>query len=113
MDYNAKYFGDLFVSTARSETARRSYAKGISVGIGHIPYDTGTTQNSIYVSRASENGCTVEIGGDVAPYDIYLEYAENVGNTSVQNRHKGFVEKFARTEFVVALKEEFGKVKVS
>ena len=103
----------MFVATAKTEQARRSFAKGVSVGTGHIPYDTGATQNSIYVSRVSERGCTVEIGGDAAPYDIFLEYAENVGNTSVPNRHKGFVEKFARNEFVAALQKEFGKVTVT
>lgn len=112
MVYNAKYFGDMFVAASKTEQARRSYAKGISVGTGHIPYDTGKTQNSIYVSRASERRCVVEIGGDVAPYDIFLEYAENVGNTSVPNRHKGFVGKFARTEFVNALRNQFGEVEV-
>ncbi len=112
MTYDAKYFGDLFVATARSEKARRSYARGISVGEGHIPYDTGATQNSIYLSYASEKRCTVEIGGDNAPYDIYLEYADNVANTNVINRHKGFVEKFAKTEFADALRKEFGKVKI-
>ncbi len=55
----------------------------------------------------------MEIGGDLAYYDIYLQYAENVGNTSVTNRHKGFVGKFARSEFVAALQNEFGKVTVS
>lgn len=113
MIYDAKYFGDLFVSVAKSEQARRSYKHGISVGTGHIPYDTGATQNSIYLSRVSDKSCTVEIGGDLAYYDIYLQYAENVGNTSVQNRHKGFVQKFARSEFVAALQDEFGRVTVS
>ena len=113
MAYDAKYFGDLFVEVAKSEQARRSYAHGISVGIGHIPFDTGATQNSIYLSRASERTCTVEIGGDVAPYAIFLENADNVAGTSVVNRHKGFVEKFARTEFVQALRKEFGKVEIS
>lgn len=112
MTYDAKYFGDLFVAAAKTEQARRSYAHGKSVGTGHIPYDTGKTQNSIYVSRASERRCTVEIGGDVAPYAVYLEYADNVANTNVINSHKGFVEKFARTEFVNALRKEFGKVEV-
>ena len=112
MTYDAKYFGDLFVSAAKTDQARKSYAKGISTGTGNIPYDTGATQNSIYVSRASEKGCTVEIGGDVAPYDIYLEYADNVANTGVINQHKGFVEKFAKSEFVAALEKEFGKVNV-
>lgn len=112
MEYDAKYFGDLFVDTAKTEQARRSYKHGISVGTGHIPYDTGKTQDSIYLSRASATSCTVEIGGDVAPYDIYLQYAENVGNTSVTNKHRNFVGKFARSEFVAALEKEFGKVKV-
>lgn len=112
MDYNAKFFGDMFVAAAKAESARRSFKNGVSVGTGHIPYDTGRTQNSIYVSRASETRCVVEIGGDVAPYDVYLQYAENVGNTSVPNRHRGFVQKFARAEFVAALRKEFGKIEV-
>ena len=112
MDYDAKYFGDLFVAVAKTEQARRSYKNGVSVGTGHIPYDTGATQNSIYLSRVSDKQCTVEMGGDAAYYDIYLQYAENVGNTSVQNRHRGFVGKFARSEFADALKKEFGKVKI-
>lgn len=112
MIYNAKYFGDMFVAAAKTEQARRSFAKGVSVGTGNIPYDTGATQNSIYVSRVSENGCTVEIGGDAAPYAIYLQYAEDVGNTGVPNRHKSFVQRFAKTEFVAALRNQFGKVVV-
>lgn len=112
MTYDAQYFGDLLVSVSKTEQARRSYKKGVSVGTGHIPYDTGKTQNSIYLSRASAKSCTVEIGGDAAPYDIYLQYAENVGNTSVPNRHRGFVGRFARTEFVEALRREFGKVRI-
>lgn len=112
MEYDAQYFGDLFVATAKTEQARRSYKHGVSVGTGNIPYDTGATQNSIHVSRVSGNSCTVEIGGDAAYYDIYLQFAENVGNTSVPNRHRGFVGKFARSEFAAALKKEFGKVKI-
>ena len=113
MEYNATYFGNLFVTVAKSEQARRSYKHGVSVGTGHIPYDTGRTQNSIHMSRASANSCIVEIGGDAAYYDIYLQYAENVGNTSVTNRHRGFVGRFAKSEFVEALKNEFGKVTVT
>lgn len=110
--YDAKYFGDLFVAAAKTEQARRSYAKGISRGTGHIPYDTGATQNSVRVSSANSKMCVVEIGGDAAPYDIDLQFAENVGSTSVPNRHRGFVQKFARAEFVAALQKEFVKVEV-
>lgn len=113
MIYDAKFFGDMFVAVSKTEQARRSYKNGVSVGMGHIPYDTGKTQNSIYLSQASATRCTVEIGGDAAPYAIYLQYAETVGNTSVPNRHRGFVEKFARTEFANALRKEFGEVKIS
>lgn len=112
MVYDAKYFGDLFVAVAKTEQARRSYARGISKGTGHIPYDTGATQNSVYLSRASEKSCTVEIGGDTAPYAIYLQYADNVANTNVVNRHRGFVQRFARSEFADALRKEFGKVTI-
>lgn len=112
MGYDAKYFGELFVTAAKSEQARRSYKKGVSVGIGHIPYDTGRTQNSIRLSRVSESGCTIEIGNGEAYYDVYLQYAENVGKTSITNKHKGFVQKFARSEFVAALEREFRKVTI-
>lgn len=112
MKYDAKYFGDLFVATARSEQARRSFKNGVSVGTGHIPYDTGRTQNSIHVSSVINDSCVVEIGGDAAPYDVYLQYAPNVGDTGVPNRHRGFVRKFARAEFASALRKEFGKIEV-
>lgn len=112
MIYDSIFFSNLFIATAQTEKARRSYAGGISVGEGHIPYDTGRTQSSIRLTRASKTRCTVEIGGEVAPYDIYLQYAENVANTSVPNRHRGFVGRFARAEFVEALRREFPKVKV-
>ena len=112
MTYNAKYFGDLFVAAARSDAARRSYKGGVDTGTGNIPYDTGRTQNSIYVSRASDNVCVVEIGGDAAPYAFWLEYADNVGRTSVVNRHKGFVERFSKTDFVRVLEKMFGEVKL-
>lgn len=112
MEYNAEYFGNLFVTVAKSEKARRSYKKGVSVGTGHIPYDTGRTQSSIRLSRVSESGCTIEIGNEEAYYDVYLQYAENIGKTSVTNKHKGFVQKFARSDFVAALEREFGKVTI-
>lgn len=113
MLYDATYFGKLFVTVAKSEQARRSYKNGVSVGTGHIPYDTGRTQSSVRLSRVSNNGCTIEIGNEEAYYDVYLQYAANVGNTSVTNKHQGFVQKFARSEFVAALEKEFGKVTVS
>ena len=112
MTYDAEYFANLLVAVAKRESSRRSFRHGVSVGTGHIPFDTGATQNSIYVSRVSEKSAVVSLGGDVAPYAIFLEYAHNVGNTSAVNRHKGFVEKFARTEFVQELQRKFGSVKV-
>ena len=112
MIYDAVWFGEKFVEAARLETARRSYKHGISRGTGHIPYDTGRTQRSVYMSFGSATRCTVEIGGDAAPYAIYLQCADNVANTGVINRHKGFVERFAKTSFVDILKKEFGEVKI-
>ncbi len=113
MNHDTKFFADLFVATARSEAARRSYAKGISTGTGHIPFDTGATQHSIYVSRVSESGCTIEIGNEAISYVVLLQNSDNVGNTCVPNKHKGFVEKFARTDFYQALRREFGKVEIT
>lgn len=112
MKYDAQYFADLFVAVAKRENSRRSFKNGISVGSGHIPFDTGATQRSVYVSRVSENSATVSLGGDAAPYAVYLQYANNVGNTVVVNRHKNFVSKFARGEFVRELRRKFGNVEV-
>lgn len=113
MSYDAQFFADLFVEVAKRENARRSFKHGISVGTGHIPFDTGATQNSIYVSRVSEKSAVVSIGGDAAPYAIYLQYANNMGNTTVVNKHRNFVSKFARSEFVRELRRRFGKVEVT
>lgn len=112
MEYTAEYFGRLFVTTAQREDARRSYKGGISRGTGHIPYDTGRTQRSVRLASSGKRKCTVKIGGVQAPYDYFLEYSYTVAGTSVINRHRGFVERFARTDFVRALEREFGKVEI-
>ncbi len=112
MTYDAQFFADLFVEAAKRENARRSFKHGTSVGTGHIPFDTGATQNSIHVSRGSETSAVVSIGGKSAPYVVYLQFADNVGDTTVVNRHKNFVSKFARSEFVNELRRQFGDIKV-
>ncbi|MDE7454996.1 MAG: hypothetical protein K2M64_04125 [Clostridia bacterium] len=108
MTYGADYFGRLLVSVAKTEQAKRSHQNSVSAE--HIPFDTGATQSGISLSNISNKSCIVEIGG-AAYYDIYLQYAQNAGNTSKESIHRAFVDKFIKGKFVNALKMEFGQVK--
>ena len=70
-----------------------------------MPYDTGNLANNGVVSRGIGNGnYRVIIGGDVAPYAVYLEYCPLVGRSDKINRHKGFVEKIVAQEVIPYLK---------
>lgn len=110
-DYDAKYFANLFVKVAKYKRARRSYKHGISRGTGHIPFDTGRTQESIKVVESNSTSAIISIGEDV-PYVFGLQYNHFVNNTSVPNRHRLFVQKFAKNDFVRTLKQRFDEVTV-
>ena len=112
MKYDIQFFAQLFVQTAKSTAARRSYKHGISAGEGHIPYDTGATQNSVFISRTSENSAVVRFNGSETPYAVYLQYAMNVGRTNKPNMHNGFLQKFAKDDFVNALRRRQFEVKI-
>lgn len=114
MRYDIQYFARLFVQTAKSTASRRSYKHGVSVGEGHIPYDTGATQNSVFtfVSRAGNQSAIVRFNGAEVPYAVYLQYAMNVGRTNKPNMHNGFLQKFAKDDFVNALRRRQFEVKI-
>lgn len=112
IDYDAKYFAELFVKVAKYESSRRSYKHGISRGTGHIPFDTGRTQNSVRVEYVLGDRASVFIGGDEVPYAFGLQFNDFVNNTSVPNRHKNFVQKFSKMDFVKELKVMFDEVTV-
>lgn len=111
-NYDAAYFSKLFVREARKPSNRRSYKHGISRGTGHIPYDTGATQQSIRVFRPGSRTCSIHIGSKKVFYARFLQFNEYVGNTRVINQHRMFVQKFTKTAFVEALKRLFGEVEV-
>ena len=112
MRYDAYFFADLLVKAAKHESSRRSYKHGISVGEGHIPYDTGRTQNSVFVSKAGDKTAQVRFNGSETPYAVYLQYAMNVGRTNKPNMHNGFLQKFAKDDFVNALRRRQFEVKI-
>lgn len=112
MNYDAYYFADLLVKAAKKESSRRSYKHGISVGEGHIPYDTGRTQNSVFISKAGEKTAQVRFNGSETPYAVYLQYAHFIGNTNRINMHQGFLQKFAKDEFITELRRHFRKVEI-
>lgn len=119
MNYDARYFGELFVNVSKKESARVSYHKERvnefstrMTGHGHIPYDTGRLQNSIYLSTVTPNSCTVSINGQETPYAVYLQYCERIGNTPHINMHRGFLQKFTKSEFVAELRRKFKEVRV-
>lgn len=112
MRYDATYFADLLVTAAKHESSRRSFKHGISVGEGHIPYDTGRTQNSVFISKAGENTAQVRFNGSETPYAVYLQYAHFVGKTNRINMHQGFLQKFAKDEFITELRRHFRKVEI-
>lgn len=112
MNYDAAYFARLLVAVSKRQTSRRSYKYGISRGTGHIPYDTGATQNSIYLARITPNSATVKFESGVTPYAVDLQYSENIAGTLKPNLHKGFLQRFAKNEFVTELRRQFGKVEI-
>lgn len=112
-------FGRLFVEVAQSPNSRVSYHIDktnpfvINVnGRGNIPYDTGKTQSSVYVSRETPTTCTVKFNGSTSPYAVYLQYCVNVGRSNVQNSHRYFLQKFAKNEFLKELRRIYSDVRV-
>jgi len=70
-----------------------------------MPYDTGNLANNGIVSRGvGRQKYEVTIGGDVAPYAVYLQYCPLVGRSDKINKHKGFVEKIVNQEVIPYLK---------
>lgn len=112
MRYDAYFFADLLVKAAKHESSRRSYKHGISVGEGHIPFDTGRTQNSVFISKAGEKMAQVRFNGAETPYAVYLQFATYIGRTSRINMHQGFLQKFAKDEFIAELRRHFRKVEI-
>ena len=112
-------FGRLFVEVAKRSSSRVSYHVDKNnpfaiqaTGWGNIPYDTGRTQSSVYVARETLTTCTVKFNGATSPYAVYLQYCVNIGKSSVQNSHRGFLQKFAKNEFVKELQRQFSEVRV-
>lgn len=76
------------------------------------PYDTGNLKlNSIISLSTGAHTAQVIIGGEIAPYAVYLEYADTFngfakggGRATYTNRHKGFVEKVFQSEVLPYLK---------
>lgn len=86
MTYDARYFGELFVSAAKEKRA------------GSV-----SAPNGIRLSRVSAKSCTVEI----SPEAVARLTRENVlGASNVA------VRQFAKKDYVIALKRKFGKVTI-
>lgn len=116
---DAAYFGNLFVDVAKRPTSRVSYHVNplnrfeIRVtGNGNIPYDTGRTQDSIFLSYRSPTTAVVRFNGETSPYAVYLQYCVNVGRSNVPNSHRNFLQKFANGEFAAELRRRFGEVQI-
>jgi len=78
------------------------------------PRDTGNLlDNSVEARNLSANGDIssgeIKIGGDIAPYAIYLQYCDRVGTSDKPNRHKNWVNIWVINEFVPAIRKEFKK----
>jgi hypothetical protein len=119
MSYNAAYFGNLFVEVAQRPSSRVSYHVDKdnpflinATGYGNIPYDTGRTQRSVYLSRVAPTSCTVRFNGETSPYAVYLQYCLNVGRSHVPNSHRNFLQKFAKNEFIRELQRQFKEVRI-
>jgi len=52
---------------------------------------------------------TIKIGGDVAPYAVYLQYCDTVGASDKPNRHKNWVNIWIKNELIPAVKKGFKK----
>lgn len=115
MELNATFFGNEFVTVCKQPQARRSYKGGVSVGVGHVPFDTGALQNSIRLARKGERQATVYIGGNVVRYAQHLQYGNFAGRGSNRpNRHKGFVQRIVAYELAPHLAKKLrAKVIVS
>lgn len=76
------------------------------------PCDTGNLKfNSIMSLSTGWKTAQVIIGGEIAPYAVYLEYADTFngfakggGRATYVNRHKGFVESIFESEVLPYLK---------
>ena len=76
------------------------------------PRDTGNLlENSIEARNLQTKGDIssgeIKIGGDVAPYAVYLQYCNTVGTSDKPNRHKNWVNIWINNEFVPAIKKGF------
>lgn len=70
------------------------------------PYDTGNLKyNAIFVTPISEDEIKITIGGERAPYAVYLEYSPFAGSSkTAPNRHLGFIEKILEGEVIPYLR---------
>jgi hypothetical protein len=70
------------------------------------PYDTGNLKyNAIFAVPISENKVRIIIGGERAPYAVYLQFSQFAGRSKViSNRHKGFIEKIIEGEIIPMLR---------
>ena len=66
------------------------------------PYDTGNLKyNAIFSTPLDEDTIKITIGGERAPYAVYLEFSPFAGNSKViPNKHLGFVEKILEEEVI-------------
>jgi len=72
------------------------------------PRDTGNLlENSIVARNLQKTSGEIKIGGDIAPYAVYLQYCDNVGTSDKPNRHKNWVNIWIKNEFVPAIKNAF------
>ena len=110
MNYNAAYFGNLFVEVAQRPSSRVSYHVDKdnpflikATGYGNIPYDTGRTQRSVFLSRVAPTSCTVRFNGETSPY---------VGRSDVPDSHRNCLQKVAKNEVVRELQRQFKEVRI-
>lgn len=78
------------------------------------PRDTGNLlDNSVEAKNLFAQGeissGEIKIGGDIAPYAVYLQYCDKVGTSDKPNRHKNWVNIWINNEFVPAIKKGFRK----
>lgn len=71
-----------------------------------MPYDTGNLKyNAIFATPIGENKIQVVIGGERAPYAVYLQFSQFAGRSKViPNKHKAFVEKIVENEIIPMLR---------
>lgn len=70
------------------------------------PHDTGNLKfNAIFATPIGEDKIQIVIGGERAPYAVYLQFGQFAGRSKViPNRHKGFVEKIIEGEIIPMLR---------